>query len=301
MFTRIETRTFIQNNLPRFREKTLNVLNNGRIKVASSLNKFQSGLLRYTNLFKLRSDNISTEFNRTLNQITGYEECEKLRNVVKASDEHFRRVREELRQSRSDFDKAIQSRSQCQKELNALLQRKQTWLDEDLMRFTELYRKEMRLEQAESEAKMTNERLEQEVDQAHGSLMNALRERYQEEQLWSDKIRRLSTFGTFSLMALNLLLFLVIQLYIEPRKRRGYITNFEDVMAARFSLLQSNLEKIIDTPDVTSNPKPIPTIGFQSHKVSTFLQQNWAGLATGAATGTTILLLIQCLGHLITS
>src|SRR5205823_4518096 len=89
--------------------------------------------------------------------------------------------------------------------------------------FTELYRREMSLDQKEFETKIGNEILEKQVDQAHQDLINAMRERNQEEQLWSDKIRRASTFGTFGLMCLNVLLFLVLQLWIEPRKRRKLV------------------------------------------------------------------------------
>ncbi len=50
--------------------------------------------------------------------------------------------------------------------------------------------------------------------------MNSMRERYQQEQLWSDKIRKMSTYGTFGLLTFNLILFIMIQFVFEPRKRK---------------------------------------------------------------------------------
>lgn len=178
-----------------------------------------------------------------INQVTGYETCERLRRGVQEADCDFQRLKDELHQARHTFAVAIQSRSQCQKDLNSLLQRKQSWSDEDLHRFTELYRKEMRLEQGEAEAKASHQQLETAVDRAHHRLMDTLRERYQEEQLWSDKIRRVSTYGTISLMALNVVLFLLIQLVLEPRKRQRLLDRFGDMLETRLGAINAQLEE----------------------------------------------------------
>lgn len=177
--------------------------------------------------------NIPNEAGQLLNRWTGYDQCERLKEAVNAADRQFQDLRERLQTSRITFTKAIAERSLCQKELNGLLQRKPGWLDTDLQRFTELYRTEMRLEGAERAAKEENEQLEKQVDQAHHNLVSVMRERYQEEQLWSDKIRRASTAGTFGLMAVNIALFLGLQLWVEPRKRKRFIEEFESVVAGK--------------------------------------------------------------------
>lgn len=184
--------------------------------------------------FKDTSDAMESG-NRLLNKLTGYDQCERLRDSVALADKQFQSLKEQLQASRVAFTKAIAERSLCQKELNGLLQRKPSWLDADLQRFTELYRAEMRLESAEASAKEANEYLEQLVDQAHHNLVGAMRERYQEEQLWSDKIRRASTFGTFGLMALNFALFAALQTSVEPRKRRAFIQQFETIVAEQLA------------------------------------------------------------------
>lgn len=171
--------------------------------------------------------------NRLINRLTGYDQCERLRESVNLADAQFQQLRERLQDSRLNFTKAIAERSICQKELNGLLQRKPSWLDTDLQRFTELYRAEMKLETTEISAKEVNERLEKEVDQAHHKLVGAMRERYQEEQLWSDKIRRASTFGTFGLMLINVMLFMGVQLISEPRKRHQLVSQIESVVMER--------------------------------------------------------------------
>lgn len=210
------------------------------------INDIYRRLAELNHSVRVQSKDLSADANRLLNRITGYDSCEKLKLRVSEADQHFRKLKGDLQKSRQDFDAAIQARSRSQKELNSLLQRKQTWADEDLMRFTEVYRKEMKLEQSESEERIRNERLEQDVDRAHQALMDALRERYQEEQLWSDKIRRVSTFGTFSLMTLNVILFLLIQLQIEPKKKKTLLTNFDAMIAQRLENATTNFQEALN-------------------------------------------------------
>lgn len=52
--------------------------------------------------------------------------------------------------------------------------------------------------------------------------------RYHEEQIWSDKIRRASTWGTFALMGVNVLLFVVVQIGLEPWRRNRLVRGFEE-------------------------------------------------------------------------
>lgn len=56
---------------------------------------------------------------------------------------------------------------------------------------------------------------------------NLILKRYHEEQIWSDKIRKLSTYGTLLLLVINLLSFFALHLLFEPRKRRKLVEAFE--------------------------------------------------------------------------
>jgi sensitive to high expression protein 9, mitochondrial len=59
-------------------------------------------------------------------------------------------------------------------------------------------------------------------------VLSGLIGRYHEEQIWSDKIRRASTWGTFLLMGVNLFLFGVVQIGLEPWRRRRLVVGFEE-------------------------------------------------------------------------
>ena len=112
--------------------------------------------------------------------------------------------------------------------MNELLQRKHAWTPNDLERFTELYRSDHANEQAESAAQENLMTVERRTEEAAAKLSASILARYHEEQIWSDKIRRMSTWGTWGLMGVNVLLFLVFQIGVEPWKRKRLVKGFED-------------------------------------------------------------------------
>lgn len=77
-------------------------------------------------------------------------------------------------------------------------------------------------------AKEQLESIERKAEEAASRLSASILARYHEEQIWSDKIRRMSTWGTWGLMGVNVLLFLVFQVLIEPWRRKRLVIGFED-------------------------------------------------------------------------
>ena len=69
---------------------------------------------------------------------------------------------------------------------------------------------------------------EREAEEAATQLSKSILSRYHEEQVWSDKIRRMSTWGTWGLMGVNVLLFLIFQIGVEPWRRRRLVKGFEE-------------------------------------------------------------------------
>lgn len=131
-------------------------------------------------------------------------------------------------EAKAAYKAAIARRSASQKEVNELLTRKNTWSPTDLERFTELYRSDHANEQAEIQAQNKLTEVEKEVENASSLLSKSILTRYHEEQVWSDKIRRASTWGTWMLMGINVVLFVIVQVGLEPWKRRRLVRSFED-------------------------------------------------------------------------
>lgn len=139
-----------------------------------------------------------------------------------------RQSRARVHEAKEAYATAINRRSASQREVNELLQRKHTWTSADLERFTSLYRNDHTNEMAEADAQESLTRAEQEAEDAAAQLSKCILSRYHEEQVWSDKIRRMSTWGTWGLMGMNVLLFLVFQIAVEPWRRRRLVTGFEE-------------------------------------------------------------------------
>ena len=140
-------------------------------------------------------------------------------------------TRESLQEAREAYSKAISQRSSSQREVNDLLQRKQAWDPTDLERFTSLYRSDHANEQAEASAHERLTQMERRSEEAAAKLSASILARYHEEQIWSDKIRRMSTWGTWGLMGVNVLLFLVFQIGVEPWRRKRLVKGFEEKVA----------------------------------------------------------------------
>lgn len=82
--------------------------------------------------------------------------------------------------------------------------------------------------------------------------------RYHEEQIWSDKIRRMSTWGTWGLMGMNVLLFLIFQIGVEPWRRRRLVKGFEEKVVKALEK-ETALQRNVATAAAVE-AAPVPTI-----------------------------------------
>ncbi|KAL8694835.1 MAG: hypothetical protein Q9218_000594 [Villophora microphyllina] len=163
-----------------------------------------------------------------LNHLTGYTGIESLKASIAAQEANLETTRSVLAAARTAYSAAIKQRSASQREVNELLQRKHIWSPADLERFTELYRSDHANELHESQAHEALTKAEKEAEEAGARLSESILKRYHEEQIWSDKIRRMSTWGTWGLMGVNVLLFLVFQIGVEPWRRKRLVKGFEE-------------------------------------------------------------------------
>ena len=208
-----------------------------------------------------------------LNDLTGYSGIEALKREIEQQGEMRKSAlpripganapteqlvqdtRSTLQKVRGDYSAAIAQRSGSQREVNELLQRKHAWTPNDLERFTTLYRSDHANEQAEIAAQASLTAVEKEAEEAGAKLSACILARYHEEQIWSDKIRRMSTWGTWGLMGVNILLFLVFQIGVEPWRRKRLVKGFEDkVMEAleREGGLGAPLAEVQVVPDIAT-------------------------------------------------
>ncbi|KAL1950177.1 hypothetical protein VTO73DRAFT_5300 [Trametes versicolor] len=162
-----------------------------------------------------------------LNRVTGYEEIEALKRRVVQQEAKIHEAREAARTAKEDYDRAVRERAKSQREVNDLLQRKSHWTDEDVGRFTTLVREDHAREHDEARAKAAAATAEDAVEREFSELMRVILNRYHEEQAWSDKIRSASTYGSLAALALNMAVFVLAIVLVEPWKRRRLAQTFE--------------------------------------------------------------------------
>jgi sensitive to high expression protein 9 len=165
---------------------------------------------------------------QTLNDLTGYSAIEaiKSRNTTLETEHAASQTR--LRAARHDYKALTSHRAATQREVTTLLARKDTWNPTDLERFTTLYRLDHELETQVAAAAAELTEAETDESRLSGELNAGILKRYHEEQIWSDRIRRQSTWGTWGLMGVNILLFLVLQFVAEPWRRRRLVNGIAE-------------------------------------------------------------------------
>lgn len=137
------------------------------------------------------------------NTYSGYAAIEELKARITQLETSLDSARSLATAAKKTYLLAVQNRSASQRETNDLLSRKNSWSEADLSRYTELLRKEHALSREEGEAEKELERSEAEVQGAFDELMKAVMVRYHEEQIWSDRMRGWSTYGSLVVAGLN--------------------------------------------------------------------------------------------------
>ncbi|KAG0700432.1 Mdm33 family-domain-containing protein [Suillus ampliporus] len=183
-----------------------------------------------------------------LNRVTGYEQIEALKQRVVEQEARIKATRKTAREAKTAYDDAVLQRSLSQRQVNELLQRKSSWTDGDVSAFTSLVRSDHQLEQHEVATKAKVSENEDALDREFGELMRAILARYHEEQVWSDKIRSASTYGSMMVLGVNVVVFILAIVVIEPWKRRRLAQTFEkkveEMAAETKALVESGSAKL---------------------------------------------------------
>lgn len=161
------------------------------------------------------------------------------------------------------YEEAVVRRSQSQREVNELLQRKSSWTDTDVGRFTTLVREDHMYEQDEARAKEKVGTSDADVERELNELLRSILSRYHEEQVWSDKIRSASTYGSMAVLGLNLFVFVMATVVVEPWKRRRLAQTFEkkveELSGLTGELIQSEIRMVnhrLDNLEFSPAPPP---------------------------------------------
>jgi len=160
---------------------------------------------------------------------TDFSGIEALRKEIVDQEQKVRRYRAAVDESKASHHEAHANQTSAQREIVGLLERKSSWSPTDLERYMSLVRSEHHNERDVQIAKDNLAAAERNLEDARSLMERLERKQYHEEQIWSDTIRRNSTWVTFGLMGVNILLLLTQIAIFEPNRRKKIV---RDVKAA---------------------------------------------------------------------
>jgi sensitive to high expression protein 9 len=128
-----------------------------------------------------------------------------------------------------------------------------------------LIRSEHINDQAVREAKDAVANAENALEDARAQLEKRERAQYHEEQIWSDTIRRNSTWVTFGLMGVNIFLLLLSLAILEPWRRRRMVREIKNALDAQLAAMEvpsastpvEALAATAPTPVESTTPAPV--------------------------------------------
>jgi sensitive to high expression protein 9 len=161
---------------------------------------------------------------------TDYSGIEELKKKIVEQEEKVRECHKTIDSTRAANHDAHEQQDVSQKEIVALLERKSSWSPEELERYMSLVRSEHANEQAVQAAKEDLTVAEKHLEDARARLERLERRQYHEEQIWSDTIRRNSTWVTFGLMGVNIVLLLAQIAIFEPYRRKKIVKEVQKAL-----------------------------------------------------------------------
>lgn len=170
-----------------------------------------------------------------INTFTGtdYSGIEALRGDIAKQETEVKEGHKLVEEAKGRYSESHAKQSASQKEVVALLERKSNWTPTDLERYMSLIRSEHLNEQDVQAARDDLAASERRLDDARSLLERLERKQYHEEQIWSDTIRRNSTWVTFGLMGVNIVLLLAQLLVFEPYRRRKIVNQVKSALDER--------------------------------------------------------------------
>lgn len=112
--------------------------------------------------------------------------------------------------------------------------------------FTQLVRSDHASKNAVEKTSQRLKQAELAVDKAFTALMQSILERYHEEQVWSDKIRSVSTWASLIVLGANLVVFVGAIAFVEPWKRKRLVEGLEQRMTGMMTKVDSQLQTLSD-------------------------------------------------------
>jgi hypothetical protein len=174
------------------------------------------------------------------NEHSGTHEITKLKELVHNSSLKFDKQQRLVADARKAVDHALSAWEDSQIKHSQLMQIRDKWTPAQALEFAKLLEKEVQVRSNLEQAKKDLAEKETHQSKLQIDYMNNLRKRYHEEQIWTDRWRILSTYGTWGLIALNSVVFLISQ-YLFRLREQQRMKDFETLLKETLSSNTSTL------------------------------------------------------------
>jgi len=163
------------------------------------------------------------------NENSGENELSLLKQHVATASRSFDNAVRTVLTARLDLEKATSTYDDVNKRHSSLLMRRDQWDADDATAFATLTAEEVQARKSLATAREALRRADDDVSSRQVDYIDAMRRRYHEEQIWQDRWRVLGTYGTWTLIGLNSLIFFGGQLF-HYRREATRLKRIEDLI-----------------------------------------------------------------------
>ena len=164
------------------------------------------------------------DMRRMLEEATGVEEIAALKEAVVKASNRLDTATLRVQEMRQQLDENALKAQEISTQHAAMMQNRSSWNEQDVQAFAQLTAAEGKARQLASTSRQAVRQAEDEMQKSLRDYMDALRRRYHEEQVWQDRWRVLGTYWTWSLIALNSVVFVVGQALHYRREERRLLS-----------------------------------------------------------------------------
>lgn len=189
---------------------------------------------------------------------TDYSGIETLRREIADQEQKVRDYHAAVNKAKERHHEAHAKQTSAQREIVGLLERKSSWSPTDLERYMSLVRSEHMNDMDVQQARDNLTTAERSLEDARSLMERLERKQYHEEQVWSDTIRRNSTWVTFGLMGVNILLLLAQIAIFEPYRRKKIVKDVKTAldektipMVPTVDAVEKQIDAVVPPQDVT--------------------------------------------------
>lgn len=171
--------------------------------ITTLTNRLRTSLTTHRSRLEPRIRSSFSNLSDRWNTYSGYASIDLAKQRVHEAEQRLASLRSDQQQVRERYVSAVSQRASSQRTINDLLSRKSSWSDEDLVSYTKLLRSEHAESRAEEEARAEFEEAERRVGKGWDEVVKRTLERYHDEQVWSDRVREVSSYTQLAAVGLN--------------------------------------------------------------------------------------------------